>query len=114
MRWANLTVDGDPSPDAGAPALPLPLSGAVARTFDTPEFLGMTFYEVRAKSIINHVPGASRVPFDWTVNPYRGCSHACAYCLAGHTRILMADGRVKPLADLRVGDAVYGTRRFGA
>ncbi|NJC69366.1 radical SAM protein [Planosporangium thailandense] len=42
----------------------------------------MTFYEVRAKSIINRVPGTSRVPFEWTVNPYRGCSHACNYCYA--------------------------------
>src|SRR5438067_2057709 len=45
----------------------------------------MTFYEVRAKSIINRVPSASRVPFEWTVNPYRGCTHACVYCLDGGT-----------------------------
>jgi DNA repair photolyase len=31
------------------------------------------------------VPGASAMPFDWTVNPYRGCSHACAYCFARAT-----------------------------
>jgi DNA repair photolyase len=40
---------------------------------------------------------------------YRGCSHACSYCMAGNTPILMADGRTKPLADLRAGDAIYGT-----
>src|SRR5436853_849313 len=73
----------------------------------------MTFYEVRAKSIINRVPSASRVPFDWTVNPYRGCSHACVYCLAGDTPILMADGRTRPLVDLGVGDRIYGTVRRG-
>ena len=82
MRWANLGAEAGP-PDRSA--LPLPLADAVARTFDTPEFKGMTFYEVRAKSIINRVPGASRVPFDWTVNPYRGCGHACAYCFARNT-----------------------------
>jgi DNA repair photolyase len=82
VRWANLGAEGGP-PDP--PTLPLPLADAVARTFDTPEFKGMTFYEVRAKSIINRVPGASRVPFDWTVNPYRGCGHACAYCFARNT-----------------------------
>ena len=76
-------------------SLPLALPEAVVRTFDTPGFAGMTFYEVRAKSIINRVPGASRVPFEWTINPYRGCSHACVYCLAGDTPILMADGRTK-------------------
>jgi DNA repair photolyase len=115
MRWDNLssTRYGDPGdpPEAAsaAPPLPLALSGAVTRTFDTPGFAGMTFYEVRARSIINRVPGASRVPFEWTVNPYRGCSHACVYCLAGETEILLADGRTRPLAELRVGDEIYGT-----
>ncbi len=69
--------------------------------------------EIRARSVINRVPGASAVPFSWTVNPYRGCSHACVYCLAGDTPILMADGRTKPLSRIRVGDQIYGTRRVG-
>ncbi len=56
--------------------------GAVARSFDTPGFAGMTFFEVHARSVINRVPDASRVPFRWTINPYRGCSHACSYCYA--------------------------------
>jgi DNA repair photolyase len=42
----------------------------------------MTFYEVHAKSIVNRVPEASKVPFRWTINPYRGCQHACTYCFA--------------------------------
>ncbi|MBT2411462.1 Rv2578c family radical SAM protein [Streptomyces sp. ISL-12] len=45
----------------------------------------MTFHEVRARSIVNRVPGASRMPFEWTVNPYRGCTHACVYCFARKT-----------------------------
>jgi len=112
MRWSNL-VGGDA---AAAPpgGLPITLPGAVARTFDTPGFAGMTFYEIRAKSLINRVPSASRVPFEWTINPYRGCSHACVYCLSGDTPILMADGRASALADVRVGDRVYGTAREGA
>ncbi|WP_089301147.1 intein-containing Rv2578c family radical SAM protein [Haloechinothrix alba] len=69
--------------------------------------------EIRARSIINRVPGESAVPFRWTVNPYRGCSHACVYCLSGDTPILMADGRTKRLSSIRVGDRVYGTRRVG-
>jgi DNA repair photolyase len=88
--------------------------GAVARTFDTPGFRGMTFYEVHARSIINQVPPASRMAFRWTINPYRGCSHSCAYCLGGGTPILMADGRTKPLAHVRPGDAIYGTVRRGS
>jgi DNA repair photolyase len=55
---------------------------AVRRTFDTPAFRGMTFFEVQSRSIINRVPEASRLPFRWTVNPYRGCSHSCVYCFA--------------------------------
>jgi DNA repair photolyase len=93
------------------PAADLPLFDAPAtvRTFDTPEFRGITFYEVEAKSILNRVPAASRLGFEWTINVYRGCSHACSYCLVGDTPVLMGDGRTKPLADVRAGDAIYGT-----
>jgi DNA repair photolyase len=58
---------------------------ATIRTFDTPQFAGMTFYEVYAKSILNKVPAASQLPFNWTINPYRGCTHACRYCFARNT-----------------------------
>ena len=95
MRWDSLSAQGSGRAASATPPLPLALPGAVTRTFDTPGFAGMTFYEVRAKSIINRVPGASRVMFDWTINPYRGCSHACTYCLAGDTPVLMADGRTQ-------------------
>jgi DNA repair photolyase len=112
MRWdgMRLTPDGRAGP-AGPPVLFE--HGAVARTFDTPGFRGMTFFEVHAKSVINRVPDASRVPFRWTINPYRGCSHACRYCMSGETPILMGDGRTRPLADLRPGDEIYGTGSYG-
>jgi hypothetical protein len=112
VRWDNLRLDVDRKDDRVT--LPLFEQGAVVRTFDTPEFRGMTFYEVRAHSIINRVPEASFVPFRYTINPYRGCSHACNYCGWGETPILMADGRTKKLADVRVGDEIYGTARRGA
>ncbi|MBV9857199.1 MAG: Rv2578c family radical SAM protein, partial [Streptosporangiaceae bacterium] len=115
MRWDTLRLD-DAAADAPAgedASLPLFERGAVVRTFDTPGFRGMTFYEVQAKSIVNRVPESSRMPFRWTINPYRGCQHACRYCQSGDTPVLMADGRTKPLADLREGDAVYGTERDG-
>jgi DNA repair photolyase len=51
------------------------------------------------------------VGFSYSVNPYRGCFHGCAYCLDGDTPILMADCTTRPLRDLRVGDAIYGTKR---
>jgi DNA repair photolyase len=93
--------------------LPLFDAPATVRTFDSPEFRDVTFYEVEAKSILNRVPAASRMPFEWTINVYRGCSHACNYCAAGDTPILMADGRTRALADIRTGDAIYGTVQSG-
>jgi DNA repair photolyase len=54
------------------------------RTFDTPEFRGIEFIESECKTIINAVPG-NALPFNWTINPYRGCSHACTYCFARPT-----------------------------
>jgi DNA repair photolyase len=64
------------------------------RTFDAPGFRGITFIEVEAKTIINPVRG-SFLPFRWTVNPYRGCTHACTYCFARvtHTYLDMDAGR---------------------
>lgn len=82
MRWDNLRLAGDDQDDS---AVPLFARGAVTRTFDTPEFRGMTFYEIQARSIINKVPGASHVPFTHTINPYRGCGHRCLYCFARNT-----------------------------
>jgi DNA repair photolyase len=80
MRWDGMRVDS-----AGDSTPALFERGAIARTFDTPGFRGMTFFEVHARSVINQVPAASRMPFRWTINPYRGCSHACNYCFARNT-----------------------------
>ena len=85
MRWDHLRLDAAAAPDGPPPDTPLIERRAVARTVDTPGFRGMTFYEVHAKTIINRVPEASRVPFRWTINPYRGCGHACVYCFARKT-----------------------------
>jgi DNA repair photolyase len=109
VRWANLTLDGQEQ-------RPLPgyRDAAAVRRFDAPEALDMRFYEVRARSVLNRVPEQSRMPFRWTINPYRGCSHACVYCLCPDTLVLLADGRNKRIADLQVGEKIYGTRRIGA
>ncbi|HUN79793.1 MAG TPA: hypothetical protein VMU32_12775 [Solirubrobacteraceae bacterium] len=104
MRWANLSLAADEQRQ-----LPGYREQAVVRRFDAPEALDIRFYEVRARSALNRVPGASRMPFRWTINPYRGCTHACVYCLWGGTPILMADGRSRPLELLEVGDEIYGT-----
>jgi len=80
VRWDNLTAEGDEQA-----RLPGYREDAVVRRFDAPEALDVRFYEVRAKSALNRVPAASRMPFRWTVNPYRGCTHACVYCFARPT-----------------------------
>ncbi len=80
MRWDHLTIGEDEGT-----RLPGYRDPAVVRRFEAPEALDMRFYEIHARSIINRVPNASRMPFRWTINPYRGCSHACAYCFARPT-----------------------------
>jgi DNA repair photolyase len=77
MRWDAQKVEKDLR-------LPGVGDGTVVRTFDAPEAMGINFHEVRARSALNHVPGG-RFGFDWTINPYRGCTHACVFCFARRT-----------------------------
>jgi DNA repair photolyase len=96
MRWESMRVMPAEAAGSSSPAFEsvagahgddgtLFARPAVVRTFDSPHFAGMTFFEVHAKSILNRVPAASHMPFEWTINPYRGCSHACRYCFARNT-----------------------------
>jgi DNA repair photolyase len=109
VRWESQSVDADKDP-----RLPGFSEDVVVRRFNAPEALDTRFHEIRTKSAINRVPPASRVPFEWTVNPYRGCLHACVYCQWGATPVLMSDGRTRKLEELRVGDEIVGTVRDGA
>jgi DNA repair photolyase len=108
VRWENLTTDGQEQH-----RLPGYRDPAAVRRFDAPEALDTRFYEVHAKSVLNRVPEQSQMPFRWTINPYRGCSHACRYCVSGDTRVLMADGGTRAMEELEVGDRIYGTFREG-
>jgi DNA repair photolyase len=84
VRWAGQEISD--SGDTDANALPgMDRLQNLVRTVHTPEFEGITFHEVLAKSALNRVPAIAKVPFNWTVNPYRGCSHACTYCFARRT-----------------------------
>jgi DNA repair photolyase len=80
VRWSNLATETE-----ARARLPGYREEAVVRHFDAPEAIETSFYEIRAKSILNRVPEASRMPFRWTINPYRGCSHSCVYCFARPT-----------------------------
>jgi DNA repair photolyase len=105
LRW-RLEADG--------PETLFPAGDVAERHVGTGEYRGLEFLEVAAKRVVNTVPAASRMPFRYTINAYRGCSHACAYCLAPDTPVLTADGRTRRIADLRPGEAIYGTERVGA
>jgi DNA repair photolyase len=81
MRWDEQRVENDMR-------LPGVGDGTVVRTFDAPEAMGINFHEVRARSALNHVPGDS-FGFSWTINPYRGCTHACVFCFARKTHTFL-------------------------
>jgi DNA repair photolyase len=81
MRWDAQRLDLD-EPET----LPgLPTVRGLLRSIEVPEFPGLTFHEVRAKSALNAVPQGSAMPFSHTINTFRGCSHACVYCFARGT-----------------------------
>jgi DNA repair photolyase len=80
VRWSNLTLGEEEQR-----RLPGYRDEAIVRRFDAPQALQTRFYEVRARSVLNRVPKQSRMPFRWTINPYRGCSHACQFCFARPT-----------------------------
>ncbi len=79
MRW-TLSDDRD-----GSQGALFPEDEVVDRHVGRGEYAGLEFFHVNAKSILNEVPSASHLPFHWTVNAYRGCSHGCSYCYARPT-----------------------------
>ncbi|MBY0441141.1 MAG: Rv2578c family radical SAM protein [Mycobacteriaceae bacterium] len=81
MRWStqSVAVDGVPVGDGALPGLQ---RIGFVRSIHTPQFAGMTFHEVLCKSALNKLSEKATLPFRYTVNGYRGCSHGCRYCFA--------------------------------
>jgi DNA repair photolyase len=80
---------------------------------EQPDSIATVLEPDRARGVIT-TNDSPDIPFEQSINPYRGCSHGCVYCLSGDTRVLMADGSTREIAELRVGDAIYGTVRQGS
>ncbi|GAA3045534.1 Rv2578c family radical SAM protein [Gordonia defluvii] len=79
MRWADQVIETD---DGGLPGLG---RADLVRTVTSPEFADVTFHEVLCRSLLNPVPVSSGMPFRFSVNTFRGCTHACRYCFARPT-----------------------------
>jgi DNA repair photolyase len=79
---------------------------------EVPDFIPTSLEPDRARSVIarNDSPD---IPFEQSINPYRGCSNGCCYCMSGNTPILMGDGSARPLAKVDVGSEIYGTVHRG-
>jgi DNA repair photolyase len=77
---------------------------------------GVTYRELRARSLLNKCD-APRMPFQWTVNPYRGCAMGCRYCYATYTHEFMGIAQPEEFHSLvyvKVGAEEETARRLAA
>lgn len=80
MHTAPLLFDlGKPKPTTRQIANLVKAGGVDALTEAIRRADAAKYQEVRCRSALNRVKG---MPFDWTLNPYRGCTHGCHYCYA--------------------------------
>jgi hypothetical protein len=78
-------VEGAPAPLVGIARLASisPIAPTRRKSDERPDY-----FFLPVKSILNRCE-SNRVPFDWTINPYRGCEFACKYCYARYTHEFM-------------------------
>jgi DNA repair photolyase len=78
-------VEGAPAPLVGIARLASisPVAPSRRKSEERPQY-----YFLPVKSLLNRCE-SNRVPFDWTINPYRGCEFACKYCYARYTHEFM-------------------------
>jgi DNA repair photolyase len=79
---------------------------------EEPDSIATSVEPDRARGIIT-TNDSPDLPFDYSINPYRGCEHGCIYCVSGDTPVLMADGTTRSMRALRVGEDIFGTVRGG-
>jgi len=76
-----------PLPDSGAPRL-VGIARLAAKGESISEGHEVEYFTLPVKSLLNRCTSA-RMPFTWTINPYRGCEFACKYCYARYTHEFM-------------------------
>jgi len=81
------TVQLLPLLDSGAPRL-LGIARLAAMGESISEGHAVEYFTLPVKSLLNRCTSA-RMPFTWTINPYRGCEFACKYCYARYTHEFM-------------------------
>jgi len=79
---------------------------------EQPESIATSLEPERARALITSNDSPD-IPFEQSINPYRGCEHACIYCVEPETPVLMGDGTTRAIRHLRPGDSIYGTQRQG-
>lgn len=90
--FPDVPTQGDSGPSALLPPEPVPERVGIARLASSSALAdakrGTEYFLLPVKSILNHCD-SDRVPFSWTVNPYRGCEFNCQYCYARYTHEFM-------------------------
>src|SRR5688572_15147589 len=70
------------------PGVPAPNLAPLMGQEDLRRKGGVTYRELQSRSLLNRCD-SPRMPFTWTVNPYRGCAMGCRYCYATYTHEFM-------------------------
>jgi len=98
------------------PGIPAPNLAPLMGQQTVRERGGVQYRELRSRSLLNRCD-SPRMPFQWTVNPYRGCAFGCRYCYATYTHEFM--GIAEPeefhrLVYVKVGAEAETARRLAA
>src|SRR4029079_5199051 len=70
------------------PGVPAPSLAPRMGASDLSEKGGVTYRALKTRSLVGRC-SVDRMPFEWTVNPYRGCAMGCRYCYAAYTHEFM-------------------------
>jgi len=98
------------------PGVPAPNLAPLMGSDDVRERGGVRYREIKARSLLNRCD-SPRMPFTWTVNPYRGCAMGCKYCYAAYTHEFLGievPEQFHSLVYVKTGAEDETARRLGA